>query len=61
MLFCYYFSQVRSVRQCAEFIAFGGVAIGLTACGFIDNRYAAYSCMIIVQVCLHILMHCKPQ
>jgi len=42
--------QVRSVRQCAQFTAFGGVSLGLVVCGFITDPYAAYSCMIIVQV-----------
>eukprot|EP01036_Dinobryon_divergens_P026695 gene26696-35372_t len=44
--------KVRSVRQCAQQIAFGGVAIGIAAAGFIESRYLAYGCMIVVQFSL---------
>lgn len=42
--------EVRTVRQVAEFLSLGGAALGLLICGFLPNRYAAYTFMIITQV-----------
>ncbi len=48
--------RVRTVRQWAQFLSIGGSAVGLVVCGFLDNRYAAYTFMIITQVSAHIFL-----
>ena len=42
--------QVKHVRRAAMFIAYMGSATGLVICGFLDDKYAAYTFMIITQV-----------
>eukprot|EP01034_Spumella_vulgaris_P021316 gene21316-27346_t len=41
--------SVRDVRQCAQFVSVGGAAVALLVCGFVTNRYVAYTCMILAQ------------
>lgn len=45
-----YHWSVNSIRRTAQFIAYIGSALGLVICGFIDQKYIAYSFMIVTQV-----------
>ena len=38
------------VRQVSQYIAFVGSGGGLIICGFMDNKYAAYTFVILTQV-----------
>ena len=40
----------RAVRQCAQFIAFGGTGSLLLLCGFMNDQYTAYAFMALGQV-----------
>jgi ACS family sodium-dependent inorganic phosphate cotransporter len=42
--------QVDRVRKTAMFISFMGSATGLLICGFLPDKYAAYTFMILTQV-----------
>ena len=42
--------SVNRVRQTAMFVALIGSAGGLVICGFLDQKYAAYTFMIVTQV-----------
>lgn len=41
--------STRTVRQVAQFLAFGGSSAALMVCGFVSNRWFAYSCLVIAQ------------
>ena len=47
--------EVNSVRKTAMFVAYMGSAGGLVICGFLDQKYAAYTFMIVTQVMQHFL------
>lgn len=42
--------SARSVRQSAQFVAFGGAGGLLLICGFVDDKYVAYIFMVLGQV-----------
>ena len=41
----------NAVRLTSMFIAFLGSALGLIVCGFLDAKFAAYTFMVLTQVC----------
>jgi len=52
-----YFQQkkgmnTRTVRQYAQFIAFGGGVMFLNICSYLSGKYPAYACIIAAQFCL---------
>ena len=42
--------STRDVRQVAQFIAFGGPSFFLVLCGFMDNIFAALTCLVLATV-----------
>jgi MFS family permease len=44
--------NTRTVRQYAQFIAFGGGVMFLNICSYTKGKYAAYACIIVAQFCL---------
>ena len=52
-----YFQQkqgmnTRTVRQIAQYIAFGGGVMFLNICAYLKGKYQAYACIIVAQCCL---------
>lgn len=44
--------QTRTVRQYAQYIAFGGGVMFLNICAYLEGQYQAYACIIAAQFCL---------
>lgn len=50
--------ETRTVRQCAQFIAFGGAPLALVVCGFVDSPYGGFACIVVAQVNCNIVCVC---
>ena len=49
--------KTRTVRQVAQFIAFMGSGNILLLCGFMDDRYVAFGCLVVAQVSKYYLIY----